>query len=53
VWSPDRITSGYSIEKDRVMTDVAVEDKTDDHDFEHSITSADFLSDDSETDLVS
>ena len=27
--------------------------KTDDHDFEQSITSADFPTDDSETDLVS
>ena len=31
----------------------AVVDKMDDHDFEQSITSADFLSDGSETDLVS
>ncbi|XP_065914002.1 PDZ domain-containing protein 8-like isoform X2 [Dysidea avara] len=60
-----RVTSGYSIEKDHVTDDhvtddhvaddhvaaAVVVDKMDDHDFERSITSADFLSDGSETDL--
>jgi len=49
-----RKASGYTIQKDHEI-DVAAEetDKIDANDFEDSIISGNFLSDDSETDLVS
>ena len=47
----DHVTDDH-VADDHVAAAVVV-DKMDDHDFERSITSADFLSDGSETDLVS